>query len=95
MEKYQSRETPSTTTSGSRRLEFHLDLKHERERPRSGANRVLDSRPGHLFDDVIAAKSFQFRSLYSGDPNEGLDGIVPRVGKNVCKLFHRTGKQQM
>lgn len=55
----------------------------------------FDSRPGHLFDDTISGKSFQAPSVYSGDPNKGFAGIVPRVRENVCKVFQRIGKQQI
>ena len=33
--------------------------------------------------------------MYSGDPNKGFAGIVPRVRENVCKVFQRIGKQEI
>lgn len=55
----------------------------------------FDSRPGH-FDDMISEKSFQVPSRHSrdGDPNKAFAGIVRRV-REVCKVLHRVGRQQM
>ena len=55
----------------------------------------FDSRPGH-FDDMILEKSFQVPSRHSrdGNPNKAFAGIVRRV-REVCKVLHRVGRQQM